>query len=103
VHGTADDVILFAGGMNDMGVQYPSAATSVAAFAGYAGCAMTTTAGTALDVAGDATTETTTASHDGCPSGIDVDLWTVTGGAHTTFFKPGPPLLWDWLSAHAKP
>jgi polyhydroxybutyrate depolymerase len=105
VHGTADPTILYGGGVNAMqgNAAYPSAAGSVQRWAGYDGCAMSTTAGAAIDVTGDATAETTSLGHDACPAGIDVELWTVADAPHLIFFKPDPPLLWTWLNVHAKP
>lgn len=40
----------------------------------------------------------------GCPSGVDVELWTIVGGAHIPSFDSGfPDVAWQWLAAHPKP
>jgi polyhydroxybutyrate depolymerase len=104
VHGTADDTILYAGGGFDGGGPgYPSAEQTTSLWAGYDGCGGTSTAGAALDVIGGEVAETSVSRRDGCPAGGAVELWTVAEGPHVLFFKPGPPLLWDWLAAHARP
>jgi len=106
VHGNADMTISYTGGSITIAgapKTYPSAAGTVQRWATYNGCAGTTTAGAAIDLMGDAATETTSLSYDACPAGGAVALWTVDQAPHLIFFKAGPPLLWNWLAAHARP
>ncbi|RMH40869.1 MAG: hypothetical protein D6689_12470 [Deltaproteobacteria bacterium] len=109
VHGDADQTILYDGGAIEFpdGAMraYPSAADTVAMWAGYDGCATTTAAGTAFDLdllAADA--ETTPSAYDGCPSGVGVELWTAAGSGHVMSFSDAVPgVFWAWMKAHPKP
>ena len=107
IHGTADTTIQYAGGSNMVqgaAVPYPGAVGSAARWATYDGCAATrSSSGPALDLTGDATAETTPTKHDGCPAGVDVELWTVADAPHLIILKPGADPLWTWLSAHPRP
>jgi polyhydroxybutyrate depolymerase len=53
------------------------------------------------DVAGN---ETAIDAYDGCPKGIDVQLWTMRGSGHspTVSAEFGTRVI-DWLYAHPKP
>ena len=105
IHGTADGIIPYGGG-SIFGNGHPSAPATVATWAGYDGCA---TAGdevsNALDLdANLAGAETSTLVYESCPSGVDVELWTIDGGAHiparTAEMSIG---IIDFLFAHPKP
>lgn len=109
VHGTADDVVLYDGVSNPMGIplsDYPSAPAAADRFASRLGCdvSMTTTA-TPLDLsdalAGDETTPTVYGP--GCAAGTSAQLWTMTGGGHIPGFnEAGKDHLYDWLLARAR-
>jgi polyhydroxybutyrate depolymerase len=107
VHSMTDQVIAYGGGsfmlQNGMTVSFPSAPGTVQRWSVYDQCAATTTTGAAIDVIGDATAETTDTRYEGCKAGIDAELWTIPDSPHLVIFKPGPPLLWNWLAAHPKP
>ena len=91
IHGTADDM-----------VPYDGAAPSLAKWAGYDGCAATRhTTGTADYETKLAGAETTIEVEDGCPAGVEIELWTLAGGAHVPAFNSAfEPALWAWFSAH---
>ncbi len=103
VHGTADPTIAYNGGLN-FGSGYPSAATSVARWAGYNRCASTTTSGTTFDL--DTVipgVETRISRYDGCMGGA-AELWSIEGGLHLPALGPQWSVLTlDWLMAHPKP
>jgi polyhydroxybutyrate depolymerase len=118
VHGDADPVVNYDGGAVPAGLiasgvpavtqpPYPSEAQTMATWAVKNGCtgALAPT-GLTLDL--DTIlpgAETTESAYAGCPSGIDVGLWTVAGGSH------GPALasptwaesIYGFLKAHPKP
>ena len=106
IHGTADSVIAYAGGMNQ-GHTYPSATTSVADWATLDGCdAMGDTSPPPLDLdsalPGAETTVTRFAA--GCRPGGHAELWTIQGGSHipslsATFTSSAI----EFLLAHPKP
>ena len=106
IHGTADETIQFKGA-DIAGHKYPAAAQTVKTWAGYDGCASTPPlpGDKQLDLEGQLEgAETVTATFDGCPTGIDVELWTINGGPHipaiTAEFAPA---VIDFLFAHPKP
>jgi hypothetical protein len=72
--------------------------------AGFAHCGTTTTAGAAMDI--DATlpgSETTTLTFDGCPPGVAVELWTITGAGHIPNLVEGfSGLIFDYLQGHRR-
>lgn len=108
LHGTADGTILYGGGQNTMNdgtmVPYPSAATTVATWAGYDGCDAATQAGTALDLSDPAGDDTTVDAHTGCPTGIDTELWSMDGVGHVPLFaNRARQVWWSWFQAHPKP
>jgi polyhydroxybutyrate depolymerase len=108
IHADTDMTVLYGGGTStSTGIDYPSAHATVATWASKNGCTGALAAtGTTYDfdtsVAGN---ETKVEAYGGCPTGIDVQLFTMQGGSHI------PPLnrptfeetLWSFLSAHAKP
>jgi len=91
IHGTADDMVPYAG-----------AAPSLAKWAGYDGCAATRhVTGTADYETKLAGAETTIEVEDGCPSGVEMELWTMAGGPHLPAFNSAfEPALWAWFSGH---
>ncbi len=108
LHGTADMTIAYDGGIltqkDGTDVAYPSAAATVANWAGYNSCDTGTTRGTPLDVTTTAGDETTVDQHTGCPTGISAELWTMPNLGHVVLFAPGAKdLFWDWFKAHPKP
>jgi len=83
----------------------PSAEDSTAYWAGYNGCAGTRTLlDERLDIDGLVDgAETRMEKHDGCPEGVNVDLWTLENSGHVpTFPDAFATLVWDWLAAHPK-
>ncbi len=104
-HGTDDRTIAYEGGsttVNGTAAPYPSALGSDQRWAAYNGCATTATPGAPIDLIGDATAETTTRTYDSCPTGIDVESWTVVGGPHTLFITATATQIFPWLNAHPK-
>lgn len=93
VHGTADDIIPFAG-----------ATPSVAEWAAHDGCGTSRTPGPDLDLdTGVPGAETRTATTAGCPAGVAVDLWTVEGGTHIPAFGGAfSTEAWRWLTDHPR-
>jgi polyhydroxybutyrate depolymerase len=105
VHGNADMTIDYDGGSTPEGT-YPSAPTTVADWSQKNGCTGALAAtGQTYDV--DSTlpgNETQVEGYAGCPAGIDVQLWTIQGGAHIPTLAPGwGEIVWGFLSAHPKP
>lgn len=114
IHGDADPVIRYEGGMRD--AEYPGAVRTVEDWARRDGCAVTARGGPARDLA-DADDvfagaprpldgpETRTVSYpDGCRPGGHAELWTVTGGAHAPRLAPTyARQVVDFLLAHPKP
>jgi polyhydroxybutyrate depolymerase len=100
IHGDADATVPYTGRAN-----YPGAEDTVAYWADNAGCGTArTTDSTRVDidtaVAGD---ETRIERHDGCPVGIDVELWAAEGTGHIPMFTPDfPDMMWAWFEAHPK-
>jgi len=94
LHGTADTEVPYAA----------TAMRSVQQWAGLDACGTTFSAGASYDI--DVSIpgmETTSQIADGCPSGVDVELWSIAGAGHlpnldATF----APQVWTWLSAHRR-
>ena len=103
VHGDADPTILYGGGGTP---PYPSEAATMATWAQKNGCTGALTAnGKTLDLdTGLTGAETVEKAYAGCPSGIDVELWTIQGGAHVpSLSRPTwAEEVWGFLSAHPK-
>ncbi|MCA9664949.1 MAG: hypothetical protein KC503_05150 [Myxococcales bacterium] len=110
VHGTLDAVIAYNGGRTnplDATTAYPSAKTSVDDWRQYNGCTAGLKARSAkynMDslIPGD---ETSSDGYDGCPTGIDVELWTIAAGSHlpSLIGSDFAAKTLDWLFAHPKP
>jgi polyhydroxybutyrate depolymerase len=105
IHGTADTVIDYMGGMNQ-GHAYPDAPTTVADWATLNGCAMPPdTSAPHLDLdaslVGD---ETSVTRYAGCEPGGQAELWTIQGGAHIPALSPTfSSSVVDFLLSHARP
>ncbi len=105
IHGTADETVLFEGGVIG-GTSYPSAQETVASFAAAVGCAGSlepnnTTRDLDANIDG---AETVSAAYTSCVEQGAAELWTVNDGVHT----PSPtdafmPAAFDFLFAHPKP
>ena len=103
VHGDADQTISYDGGGNP---PYPSEATTMATWAQKNACTGALTAnGKTLDLdTSIAGAETVEKAYGGCPAGIDVELWTIQGGAHVPALATPTwaEEVWGFLSAHPK-
>jgi polyhydroxybutyrate depolymerase len=103
VHGDADDVVRYEGGIFDR-ASYPGAVETVARWAARQDCGPLEDSGLTLDL--DSTlpgAETRVSRHSECPAGA-AELWTILGGSHLPSFQPTwPGLVVDWLYAHPKP
>jgi polyhydroxybutyrate depolymerase len=107
LHGDHDDVITYDGGPFVNGAQTaPSAHDTVATWARNNRCAgQLVSTGATLDLDPDvAGSETAMDAYQGCPAGIDVQLWTMRGSGHSPNLTPGfGTRVIDWLYAHPKP
>lgn len=104
IHGTADGVVAYDGGVF-AGHAHPGALATVEAWATYNGCATATTSEDgALDLDSRLTdAETSVLTYTGCPGSGAVELWSIADGAHS----PSPsatfaPSIIDFLLAHPK-
>jgi len=104
IHGTDDDTVLFDGGTDCLGHDcvYPGVDETLDHWAGYDGCALTRESAGTLDLdSGLDGAETTIDRYTGCPTGIDVELWTIVGGAHIPTLRNDVYLpMWSWLADH---
>lgn len=110
VHGTADATISYTGG-EILGNAYPGAIATAATWADYNGCTGGLGAAEATGVDFDQSVpgaETTQQYHEGCPTGVEVGVWTIDGGSHippiNTAAAPYPltSAIVDFLLAHPK-
>lgn len=104
VHGTADEVIPYDGGILAE-QRFPSAPGTVALWAGYDGCSGERVAAEGrLDLdASVPDAETTVSGFEGCPQGVAVELWTVAGAPHVIAPTASFALsVLDFLFAHPK-
>jgi polyhydroxybutyrate depolymerase len=106
VHGNADTTIIYDGGSTSEGT-YPGAPTTVTDWGSRNGCTGGLVAtGQTLDIDSQLPgNETVVQAFQGCPAGVDVQLWTIQGGMHIPALSaPGwGELVWGFLSAHPKP
>ncbi len=104
IHGTADNVITYDGGVFHTGFPpYPGAMTSVADWAAFDGC---TKAGEGAHLDRTLAGAETSVTHfeTGCRDGSAVELWTVRGAGHVpTFSSAIADRVLDFLLAHPKP
>ena len=105
VHGRNDATVRYEGGSMPNGASYPGAVETVEDWAQQNGCDGSL-AGTGwrfdLDrgVAGDETVET---AYSGCPTGTDVQLWTIEGGSHVPAFNENwAEAIWAFMANHPK-
>ena len=106
IHGSNDLSVRYDGGtIAGSQVSYPGAKQTVQSWASYNGCGGTTSPGQALDIDGSlAGAETTVERTQGCPSGIDVELWTINGGGHLPIPNANfGPAAWSFFERHPKP
>jgi poly(3-hydroxybutyrate) depolymerase len=106
VHGNADQTIAYDGGATQEGT-YPSAPTTITDWGTRNGCTGAPMAnGQTYDIDSQLPgNETSVQAYQGCPTGIDVQLWTMQGGMHIpTLNQPQwGEYVWGFLSAHPKP
>jgi polyhydroxybutyrate depolymerase len=105
VHGTADQIIDYEGGLID-GHAYPGAPATAAMWASYNGCRATPQVlADPIDLeATIAGTETAVSVFSDCPAGGAVELWTVDGGSHVpSISSTFSSRIIDFLYAHPKP
>ncbi len=99
IHGTADDIVPYAGG----GVGGGGAEASVAQWTGHDGCDATLAPGPTYDLESVLPGAETTALTAGCPAGVAVELWRMEGANHIPNFGPAfTPTLWQWLNDHPR-
>ncbi|MFO0552276.1 MAG: PHB depolymerase family esterase [Polyangiaceae bacterium] len=105
VHGTADDTILFDGGVLDMsGIAYPGAEATIERWAEVDGCDPTPTSLEPIDLDfGIDGAETTVTEWGNCGSDTAVELWAIQGGGHIPILGDfGGARFLDWLLTHPK-
>lgn len=99
IHGTADEVIAYEGGVTVS--EFPSAAASIAPWGALAGCDAEPIADGSMDIASK---PTNVSAYQNCDAGIDVQLWTIEGDQHLPGLTTGfAPAVFDFLEAHPKP
>lgn len=105
IHGTADTVISYEGGVFRGGAPHPGAREGVEAWAAHNGCATSGVDSGTLDLDGglDGSETVVTRYTSGCQPGGSAELWTINEGSH------GPDLsehftrrVVEWLLAHPK-
>jgi len=104
IHGTADDVVLYDGGMI-VGVSYPGALESVQQWAELNGCDTTPADGPTYDLEGQiAGAETSSQAFTGCDPGGHAELWSIDGGGHSPSLSPDfAAQIVEFFFAHPKP
>lgn len=103
LHGDADDTVLYPGGddlLGDGGPAYPGALATASQWAAHNGCGDATALGEPLDLDNRiAGTETRTERWAGCPTGGQVELWTLEGAGHIPALTTrGLPAIWQWMA-----
>lgn len=104
IHGTKDDSVLYEGEEIN-GVGYPSAAETIAIWAGKNGCEAVAESAPPMDIdtllEGN---ETIVTRHENCKPGGAAELWTMQGATHVPGLGPNfAPAVVEWLFAHPKP
>lgn len=105
LHGDADQRIQYGGGPNFRGLLQPGALADVRMWAEYDHCSgVLAPEGEDVDLERSLPGAETSRQHDpGCPSGIDVALWTIRGGPHIPRITEGfRRIVWEWMEAHPK-
>lgn len=98
-----DQTIRYDGGEIE-GFPYESAQSSASRWAALSGCGDAPEDGEARDLlAGRDGDETTAQRWPGCPSGVDVELWSMQGAGHIPRYRDeAPELVLDFLLAHQR-
>ena len=109
VHGTADDTVLYDGGMfssGELAFSYPGAVEIIERTASAGGCDTSATSdeGPVDLVPSVEGIETDRVAYEtGCDEGIDAALWTVNGGGHIPLFSiEFADMTTDWLLRHSR-
>lgn len=106
LHGTADDTILYDGGvLAQSGNAYPGVSETLGRWVELDGCGPAPAMEPPLDLdAGLAGSETEVSVWSGCDAGSEVEHWKIVGGSHVPAFNDaiGGRMI-DWLLAHPKP
>jgi polyhydroxybutyrate depolymerase len=84
---------------------YAAAPEIVARWAERNGCDAAPEFGGSLDLISEVFgTDTFAAPHQGCPEGVQAELWTITYGSHVPGFNQNwSPAIVDWLKKQSKP
>ncbi|MEE2964279.1 MAG: alpha/beta fold hydrolase [Acidobacteriota bacterium] len=105
IHGTADTVISYEGGVFRGGAPHPGARESVEAWAAHNGCATTGVDTGTFDLDGglDGAETVVTRYASGCRPGGSAELWTITDGSHAPDLSEHfSRRVVEWLLAHPK-
>ena len=105
IHGTADTVINYEGGVFRDGAPHPGARESVEAWAAHNGCAKTGVDTGTFDLDGglDGAETVVTRYASGCRPGGSAELWTITDGSHAPDLSEHfTRRVVEWLLAHPK-
>lgn len=106
MHGDADAIIRYEGGVFLNAERYPGAAETIRRFAAHAGCDTNNPISSSnLDVVASIDgAETRVLQYTGCPAGVDVDFWTMVGAPHTPLpWVPGAlDAVVDWIFEHPR-
>lgn len=105
IHGTADTVISYEGGVFRGGAPHPGARESVEAWAAHNGCAKTGVDTGTVDLDGglDGAETVVTRYASGCRPGGSAELWTITDGSHAPDLSEHfSRRVVEWLLAHPK-
>ncbi len=105
IHGTADTVIIYDGGVFRGGAPHPGARESVEAWAAHNGCATTGVDTGTFDLDGglDGAETVVTRYASGCRPGGSAELWTITDGSHSPDLSEHfSRRVVEWLLAHPK-
>jgi len=98
--------VLHMHGDQDMTVPFASTAErSVDQWAVHDGCGTTFHAGPSYDLDGTQPgAETSSQIADGCPAGIDLELWTIAGAGHIPNYNASfEPTAYQWFLDHPRP
>ena len=96
--------VLHLHGDQDTEVPYATTAMrSVLQWAQHDGCTSTFTPGGSYDLDASLPGAETTAQIAGCPTGIDVELWTIAGGTHVPNITGAiEPVIYQWFLDHPR-
>ncbi len=105
IHGTDDETVGYDGG-TFAGGTYPGAVASVSQWQAHDGCDASRGPGEPRDLdTGIDGAEPEVEIADGCPSGVGVELWTMTGASHIPSLDTATfgATIVTWLQAHPRP